>query len=197
LESVKFILDQIRSVFTDYSRLAAEEDEDYQKYSPYSGKTIECPISVLPLEIEDSDPQELPQKSRFSRFISRFTDITQVRKTGVELANALRWALFEKDKLEATLKGFVKWNQKLKELVPHLLDSGRYLESEERVNRLMEDDGDNNIFGAHLRLRKIAKDPKGQLAGKGLVNQVVGKLSLALADFTTSRRTTFVIIRCY
>jgi hypothetical protein len=79
----------------------------------------------------------------------------------------LRWALFEKDKLEATLKGFVKWNQKLKELVPHLLDSGRYLESEERVSRLMEDDGDENIFGAHLRLRQIANDPKGELAGKG------------------------------
>lgn len=137
----------------------------------------------------------MPQKSRLSRFISRFTDITHARKTGVELANALRWALFEKDKLEATLKGFVKWNQKLKELVPHLLDSGRYLESEERVSRLTEDDGDENIFGAHLRLRQIAKDPKGQLTGKGLADLVLIKVSLTHANLNNSRRTTFVAVQ--
>lgn len=147
--------------------LAATEDEDYQKYSPYSGKTIESPISELPLDIEDVEPRQIQPKRSISRFISRFTDIGQVRKTGVELANSLRWALFEKDKLEATLSGFVKWNQKLKEMVPHLLDSGRYRESEGRINRLMEDDGLDNIFDAHLTIRRIAKDPKEQLSGKG------------------------------
>jgi len=99
--------------------------------------------------------------------LSLLPEFTHVRKTGLGVANALRWALFEKEKLEATLKGFVKWNQKLKELVPHLLDSGRYLANEERVSRLLEDNDGTHLFSPHIRLRRIAQDPRGELSSEG------------------------------
>ncbi|KUJ09424.1 uncharacterized protein LY89DRAFT_762039 [Mollisia scopiformis] len=100
------------------------------------------------------------KKGGVVKFFSQLTSFSLVRRNGVELAKALRWALFEKEKLENTLKTFVKWNQKLKDLVPHLLDSGQYLKNPERVSRLMEDDDDVNIFAPHLRLMQIAQNPE-------------------------------------
>ncbi|KAF3917108.1 hypothetical protein ABW20_dc0105087 [Dactylellina cionopaga] len=174
LESVKFILDRLRETFADYSKIAAERDDDYKKYSPYSSQAIDYSNSEFPLDIEDFEPDsaepELEKKKGISKFLARVlpdskthADSSKGRKS-VPLSSSLRWALFDKDKLGGILQTFKEWNGELKQLVPYLLsiNNGRYLKNQQQAQRLMEDDGGVNIFEVHLKLRQIVQDPDAE-----------------------------------
>lgn len=82
-----------------------------------------------------------------------------VNESANQAFEGLKWSLHKKEKFEASLAGFKKWVQKLKDLIPYLLDSGHWKKEQNMFLRLVEDPK-YAIFEPHIRLREIAHNPE-------------------------------------
>jgi hypothetical protein len=115
LRQIHEIIERVRLTLSDYSRIAAEEDESYQEYSPFLNK------SMYDTKLVEFDlAQDLPVPARQSPISTRalrWIGIKAKEKVN-ENIDAWKWALVEKRKFEAVLVVLQEENRRLKDLLP-------------------------------------------------------------------------------
>ncbi|KAL1637768.1 hypothetical protein SLS56_000323 [Neofusicoccum ribis] len=157
VEKIAWVLNELRLAFGDYTRLAAEQDAEYQQSSPFlNGPDIHGQIdfeadSALSQDDHDSSGTVTPADGKKPR---KFSDLDW------------RWALRDKRKLQQVLAGSQKWTSKLKELVqlsmavnPRFTPLSASPLSDSSIN--MNEDALQLLgLSTHMRLRQINLDPR-------------------------------------
>lgn len=123
------------------------------------------PVSDL-RSTEDTAPVQKEAKSSVvQRILSFGQSSTAPRpKSPLPGLEAWRWSLAKKGKLEANLRRFIKWSDKLKPLAPLLLANNAYYRTSEAQERLRDTDTDIDVFGPHMTMRHLIESPSESLS---------------------------------
>lgn len=95
--------------FAEYKSLAEKEDAEYKKYSPALNSNMEGTAII-----EFSVKEDLPKTSISWKFPTIFPEKLKSKSFII----GTKWALFQKNKLEALLRKFRKRNKSLREVLP-------------------------------------------------------------------------------
>ncbi|KAL1867076.1 hypothetical protein Daus18300_006475 [Diaporthe australafricana] len=159
LQQISIVVNELGVLFNEYRKIATQNDEDYRQYSPYIANSVPRPLIEFPAEtqvVEDAaDPEKKPSRTEY--WLTKIRGNSHsISESAARVVDGLKWSLHRKEKFEATLAGFKKWSQKLKDLVPYLLESGHWKNEQNLFLRLAGDP----IFEPHVRLREIAQNPE-------------------------------------
>lgn len=156
LHKIYQILERLRTCCGDYAKLASEQDKDYQDFSPYlNPSTAQSGVIEFSFALEESPTRPLAVrgiKSSFKRWA----------KQGVIDVDSWKWAVFERRKLETTVRKFQKWNGTLKSLIPLTLAiHPRYsaLPSASLGNLTLDEDVVRLGLKPHARIRQLTVEP--------------------------------------
>ncbi|KAI3401786.1 hypothetical protein diail_8164 [Diaporthe ilicicola] len=162
LQQINIVVKELHVHFIDYAKIATHNDEDYRQYSPYLANSTPRPLIEFPTDDQVFEEAGNPVK-KASKTEYWWTKIKgnshAVSQGAARVVDGLKWSLHRKEKFEATLAGFKKWSQKLKDLVPYLLESGHWKNEQNLFLKLVEDP-QYAIFKPHVRLREIAQNPE-------------------------------------
>ena len=155
LRHIHNILEQLRTAYGDYAKLASETSDEYKRCSPFSPSTTTDSHTIdFSLDTEEaykgSSTTEVHNKSllRMIEYSKKLTNIDW------------RWALFQKKKLEEVLANFKQWNGLLKELVPIAIAfAGNTVSISAHISQRASEE-DMRLLGmtTHSQLRKLNGD---------------------------------------
>src|SRR4051812_5953840 len=103
MRMIEFDLLRLREVFTDYQALAANEDSQYQQWSPVLNPQENDGSIAFSLDLE------LPENN-FVQIRHNISGWLAMTSEGV------KWAIYTRRRYESVLANFQKWNLKLKEI---------------------------------------------------------------------------------
>lgn len=158
------ILECMRAICSDYSRIAAEEDEDYRRYSPYMNEAM---AGTLVLEFDIDEPLPTSQKPKiFSKASWKWLGIWNTRI--LEGMDSWKWALVEKRKFEGILRKFQEQNGKLKEILPLYLafqvQSSRSTPGSSRLMDPHDEHAQRLGIARHARLQELLSSSHAEAA---------------------------------
>lgn len=163
LQQIAVIVKQLHVHFIGYTKLAAHNDQEYRHYSPYITNAAPRPLIEFPTGDEVIRDVVKPARKSIitdSWLISKLRGNSHVvSQSAARVFDGLKWSLHRKEKFEETLTEFKKWTQKLKDLIPYLLESGHWKNEQSLFLKLVEDPR-YAIFEPHIRLREIARNPE-------------------------------------
>ncbi len=167
LEQIRSIFDHLRIICGDYARLAAEEDQDYQKFSPYLNqdaaisKRIEFSLALDAVSADILTHGGAPTTFKWVDYTAKIKNMNW------------RWAIFGRRKLEKIVANFQKWNGKLKEIIPLTLAvHPRYnrLSSASLSTLAISQDADRVGLAPHARLRQLNTIPASEHVDLSIVD---------------------------
>lgn len=110
MEVICDIFERLRMVCSDYARIAADQDPEYKKYSPYLNEKM-FNTKVIEFNINEVIPP-VAKDSMLTATMKRM-----IVKT-VNLGDSWKWALFERRKMERVVHNYQELNKKLKDVIP-------------------------------------------------------------------------------
>lgn len=164
LEHIFEILECMRAICSDYSRIAAEEDEDYRRYSPYMNEAM---AATMVLEFDIDEPLPTFQKPKiFSKASLKWLGIWNKRIS--EGVDSWKWALIEKRKFEGVLGKFQEHNGKLKDILPLYLafqvQSSRGTPGLSRLMDSQDEHAQRLGIARHARLQELLSGSHAETA---------------------------------
>jgi hypothetical protein len=156
------ILDRLRIVCSDHAKLAAEEDRDYQNYSPYLNQSM---FHTNQIEYDIHQPLPHPSATTLTALISQSPlKWFKSRRPSGSILKSWKWALLERRKFEQILGKFQKLNQKLKDLLPlSIAAKFQSNNSSKELGALAQDENAKRVgLAQHARLRQIVLQPEAE-----------------------------------
>lgn len=156
LKQLHEIIERVRLTLGDYRNVAAEEDKDYQTYSPLLNQSM-YDTALIEFDIGEDLP-EVPKAATIPMKALRWLGIRAKEKVSDNL-NAWKWALFQKKEFEAVVRALHEENKRLKDLLP--LMPAPMIERHSMLHRRGGSrgnfDSDSHRLGLaqHAQLRKI------------------------------------------
>lgn len=155
------MVNELNVLFNEYRKLATQNDEDYCQYSPYIANDPPKPLIEFPVDVEEvgetPDPEKKPSITGY--WLKKLKGTSHsLSESSARVVDGLKWSLHRKEKFEATLAGFKKWSQKLKDLVPFLLESSHWKNEQNLFSKMA--DPRYAIFEGHVLLRELAHNPQ-------------------------------------
>lgn len=155
LKQLHEIVERIRLTLGDYRNVAAEEDEDYQKYSPLLNQSM-YDTALIEYDIGEDLP-EVSRPETISMKALRWLGIRVKEKVSDNL-NAWKWALFQKKEFEAVVRALHAENKRLKDLLPLMpapMIERSTLRKESNSRGNFDSDSHRLGLAQHVQLRKI------------------------------------------
>jgi hypothetical protein len=156
LRQIHEIIERVRLTLSDYSRVAAEEDPNYQDYSPFLNRSMYDTASV---EFDLGEELPLPAKQvSVSTKALRWLGIRTKEKVNENL-DAWKWALIEKRKFETVLSVLQDENRRLKDLLPLMSTQTStrvaYQGSDQHSHASFDEDLHRLGLATHAQLKRI------------------------------------------
>ncbi|KAF2183705.1 hypothetical protein K469DRAFT_667957 [Zopfia rhizophila CBS 207.26] len=150
------IIERMRLLLGDYSRIAAEEDDTYKYFSPFLNSSM-FDTKAIEFDINEGLPE--PANSRPISFRAlRWLGIKAGQKVNENLDD-WKWALVEKRRFEHVLASLQEENSRLKDVLPLISmtassNSRTHVKSQSPI---LETNDDTRRLGlaAHAQLREI------------------------------------------
>jgi hypothetical protein len=160
LKQIHEIIERVRVSLGDYRNIAAEEDKNYQEFSPFLNQAMyDTPVIEFDLR------EDLPETSREVTLplkALRWLGISAKKKVSENL-DAWKWALFQKRDFEVIVRVMQDENKRLKDLLP--LMPSQTIERQPSLRTQnnttgdtdADDDTDSHRLGlaTHAQLRQI------------------------------------------
>ncbi|KAI9663737.1 MAG: hypothetical protein M1821_007227 [Bathelium mastoideum] len=160
LEGIKIVFARLSQDFAEYRVIAAKDDADYKKLSPYLNQDRRNGI------LESSMKKDLSKNTGPGMFSKWLPSGGKMPQSSFFIAS--KWALFQKDRLERLLEKFRKRIDYLQQILPHaihaLLSQTSSRMSADWIRSVVNDpDGRRLGISKHARLRELASYADGQL----------------------------------
>lgn len=145
------VFEDLRKTLNDYRKL---DDPFYKQWSPYANEKFYGTDTIeLPLD-ETIPPAVIPGKKLTLGSIF----FTRAKETAAAAGKSAKWALYDKKKLETTVRAFQTETEKLRGYLP-LAQSAQLFRIEDKMGTLSETirDHDANVLGLvkHAELLKL------------------------------------------
>lgn len=114
LHQVHEIIERMRLLLGDYSRVASDEDEEYQTYSPFLNASM---YDTKAIEFDLNEQLVEAKHHSMSTRALRWLGIKASNKVNDNL-DSWKWALVEKRKFEKVIVGLQEENKRLKDILP-------------------------------------------------------------------------------
>ncbi|KAF2821236.1 hypothetical protein CC86DRAFT_111171 [Ophiobolus disseminans] len=159
LRQIHEIVERIRLQLADYSRIAADEDSDYQAHSPFMNESM-YDTALIEFDLGEELPP-VPKPVSISTKALRWFGIKASQKVNDNL-DAWKWALVEKRKFESVLVAIRDENRLLKDILPLMSactsrHSPMPIRMQSNTTTSHEDHGLG--LATHARLREISSSP--------------------------------------
>jgi len=153
LRQVHEIIERMRLLLGDYSRVASEEDDEYQMYSPFLNSSM-YDTELIEFDLGEHLIEPAKHHSVSARAL-RWLGIKASHRVNDNL-DSWKWALVEKRKFAKVLAGLQEENRRLKDILPLMSGFNTIPAVESRPDR----DEDTRRLGllAHRQLQKIVSD---------------------------------------
>lgn len=110
MEVICDIFERLRVVCGDYARIAAEQDPEYKKYSPYLNEEM-FNTKMIEFDINEIVPP-VTKDSMLTATMKRMKVKT------ANFGDSWKWALFERRKMERVVHKYQELNKMLKDVIP-------------------------------------------------------------------------------
>ncbi|KAF1964386.1 hypothetical protein BU23DRAFT_63281 [Bimuria novae-zelandiae CBS 107.79] len=160
LRQIHEIIERIRITLSDYSRIAAEEDERYREYSPFVNREM---YDTALVEFDLAEELPIPARQtpvHVTTRALRWLGIKAKERVNENL-DAWKWALVEKRKFEAVLIVLQDENRRLKDLLPLIPARREARQPGQKVHQDTQDDFDEDSYrlglNTHAELKRIVQ----------------------------------------
>jgi hypothetical protein len=170
LMHIQAIMEHLRALYADYTKVAVVYDEDYCNHSPYlpdvkTTRTIDFSLAIDEVSVTTVTPNDI-KSARWGKWAAWVDKMSELKMNDLDW----KWALFKQRRLLFVLKEFKSWNTMLKDLVPITLAGGKTASRRQSIPlSLLASEDDAKVLGlpSHTQLRELV-DGDGLLSIEAL-----------------------------